>query len=80
LACNDSGKLIEPIQSRCAIVRFARINDEEVKKRVREVAEGGVDAIAEIAEGDMRNAMNSLQATYAGYGKVNKENVYKVCD
>ena len=25
LACNDSSKLIEPIQSRCAIVRFIKL-------------------------------------------------------
>lgn len=28
LACNDSSKLIEPIQSRCAIVRFTKLADE----------------------------------------------------
>jgi replication factor C subunit 2/4 len=28
LACNDSSKLIEPIQSRCAIVRFTKLNDD----------------------------------------------------
>jgi replication factor C subunit 2/4 len=28
----------------------------------------------------MRNALNSLQATYSGFGHVNNENVFKVCD
>jgi replication factor C subunit 2/4 len=34
LACNDSSKLIEPIQSRCAIVRFTKLTDEEVAQRL----------------------------------------------
>mgnify|MGYP000911208672 CR=1 FL=1 len=34
LACNDSSKLIEPIQSRCAIVRFTKLSDEEMLKRL----------------------------------------------
>jgi replication factor C subunit 2/4 len=37
LACNDSSKLIEPIQSRCAIVRFTKLTDEEMLKRLHVV-------------------------------------------
>lgn len=37
LACNDSSKLIEPIQSRCAIVRFTKLSDSEVLKRLQHV-------------------------------------------
>lgn len=39
LACNDSSKLIEPIQSRCAIVRFTKLSDVEVQRRLQQVAE-----------------------------------------
>ena len=37
LACNDSSKLIEPIQSRCAIVRFTKLSDQEVQRRLTQV-------------------------------------------
>ena len=30
-------KIIEPIQSRCAIVRFSRLSDEQILKRVMEI-------------------------------------------
>lgn len=39
LACNASEKIIEPIQSRCAIVRFTRLSDQEVLERVMKVVE-----------------------------------------
>ena len=41
LACNASEKIIEPIQSRCAIVRFTRLSDQEVLERVIAPAGGG---------------------------------------
>ena len=34
LACNTSSKVIEPIQSRCAIVRFTKLSDAEVLERL----------------------------------------------
>ena len=40
----------------------------------------GLEAIIFTADGDMRQALNNLQATYGGFGLVNQENVFKVCD
>ena len=37
LACNTSIKIIEPIQSRCAIVRYTRLSDMEVTSRLLHV-------------------------------------------
>ncbi len=68
IECNDSTKLIEPIQSRCAIVRFTKLSDEEVCERLQVVMEreaiqfdnGGMEALIFTAEGDMRYALNNL--------------------
>ena len=38
LACNQSSKIIEPIQSRCAIVRYSKLSDQEVLERLMVVA------------------------------------------
>lgn len=80
LACNQSSKIIEPIQSRCAIVRFMKLSNEEVLKQVRWVVgqekvavdDSGLEAIVFTADGDMRQALNNLQATAAGFGFVNQ--------
>ena len=32
LACNDSNKIIEPLQSRCVILRFSKLKEDEVFK------------------------------------------------
>ena len=39
LACNNSSKIIEPIQSRCAILRYGRLSDKQLAKRLMEVCE-----------------------------------------
>ena len=70
LSCNYSSKIIEPIQSRCAVYRFRRLSDESIKKRLEYIAkdqvlsitEDGYEALIYVAQGDMRKAVNSLQA------------------
>lgn len=87
-ACNNSSRIIEPIQSRCAVVRFQKLTDGEVLKRIVYViqqekvayTDDGLEALLYLAEGDLRQAMNALQATHTGYGLVNADNVFKVCD
>eukprot|EP00199_Chlamydomonas_sp_CCMP681_P002720 CAMPEP_0119103548 /NCGR_PEP_ID=MMETSP1180-20130426/1969_1 /TAXON_ID=3052 ORGANISM="Chlamydomonas cf sp, Strain CCMP681" /NCGR_SAMPLE_ID=MMETSP1180 /ASSEMBLY_ACC=CAM_ASM_000741 /LENGTH=337 /DNA_ID=CAMNT_0007088089 /DNA_START=35 /DNA_END=1048 /DNA_ORIENTATION=- len=88
LACNTSSKVIEPIQSRCVIVRYSKIGEQDILSRLLYVApkenvqytEDGLEAVIFTADGDMRQALNNMQATQAGFGLVNQENVFKVCD
>ncbi|KAL4223628.1 Subunit of heteropentameric Replication factor C (RF-C) [Mactra antiquata] len=88
LACNASDKIIEPIQSRCAVLRYSKLSDAQVTKRLLEVCESetvsytddGLEAIIFTAQGDMRQALNNLQSTFQGFEHVNSENVFKVCD
>jgi hypothetical protein len=40
--------------------------------------EGGLEAIIFTADGDMRQALNNLQATHSGFGLVSQDNVFKV--
>ncbi|KAM3723866.1 Replication factor C subunit [Dirofilaria immitis] len=88
LACNQSEKVIEPIQSRCAILRFLKLSEEQIVKRLLQVCEAekvtyddcGIDALVFTAQGDMRQALNNLQCTVVGFNNVTADNVFKVCD
>ncbi|MCD6348153.1 MAG: replication factor C small subunit [Candidatus Korarchaeota archaeon] len=86
LACNYSSKIIEPIQSRCAVFRFGPIPEEAVKERLLMIAdkekvrytEEGISAIVYVAEGDLRRAINLLQTASAMADTVDAKVVYRV--
>lgn len=73
MSCNYSSKIIDPIQSRCAIFRFKLLEKKDIDKVIRRIAEGENLTIAEDAfepiyegsEGDCRRSINILQATAA---------------
>lgn len=86
LIANYSGKIIEPIQSRCAPFRFTYLPREAIIERVKvisqkeslKVLDDGVEAILEIGGGDLRRTTNILQ-TAASVGKpIDAETVYSV--
>jgi replication factor C subunit 2/4 len=87
-ACNQSNKIIEPLQSRCAILRYSRLTDSQILKRLLEICKAedvqygddGLAALIFCAEGDMRQAINNLQSTVSGFSFVNGDNVFKVAD
>ncbi|NLL10595.1 MAG: replication factor C small subunit [Methanomicrobiales archaeon] len=69
LSCNYSAKIIDPIQSRCAIYRFRPLGRQAIAEMVKRISEDQdlsvtdevTDAIFYIAQGDMRKAINALQ-------------------
>lgn len=89
LACNHSSKIIEPIQSRCAILRFTKLDDQDLKDRLKVVLaaesidkfdDSGITALLFTAQGDMRQALNNLQSTWSSFQQITAETVYKVVD
>ncbi|MEM1927278.1 MAG: replication factor C small subunit [Acidilobaceae archaeon] len=85
LIANYPSKIIDPIQSRCAFFRFTSLKKEDVVSRLKYIAERegvsyddeALDVIYEISEGDMRKAINILQAASA-LGRVTVDSVFKV--
>jgi replication factor C small subunit len=71
LVCNYSSGIIEPLQSRCAIFRFQRLDEASVTEHLKSIArkeklepEGDsvYGAIYEATQGDLRQAINLMQA------------------
>jgi replication factor C small subunit len=84
LSCNYSSKIIEPIQSRCAVFRFRPLRAEDVRNYLKHIAaqesisitEDALDALVHVSQGDMRKAVNSLQVAASLGEKITVETVY----
>jgi replication factor C small subunit len=83
LSCNYSSRIIDPIQSRCAVFRFRGYSDEAIRAQLERIgkAEGkkiapeAVTTILAAATGDMRRAVNLLQLTAAHGDSITAESV-----
>ena len=86
LSANYGGKIIPPIQSRCAMFRFSPLTEKDVGERLKLIAKkenihlekSGEDATLKLARGDLRTAINILQAAAATASKIDEEVVYKI--
>jgi replication factor C small subunit len=86
LSCNYSSKIIDPIQSRCAIYRFKPLGARAVKEEIARIASreglmvtpGAMDAIVYIAQGDMRKAINALQGAAILSTTIEEQMVYAI--
>ena len=86
LACNYSSKIIQPIQSRTAVFRFSQLTEDDITDFIKKIAksekiemdESAYKAIVYSSEGDMRKAINILQAASTVKGKITQETIYKV--
>jgi replication factor C small subunit len=86
LSCNYSSKIIDPIQSRCAIYRFKPLGPDAVKQEMHRIASregltitpGAMDAIVYIAQGDMRKAINAVQGAAIISPSIDEKRVYSI--
>jgi replication factor C small subunit len=83
LSCNYSSRIIDPIQSRCAVFRFRAYSNEAIGQQLEKIvsAEGkkataeALDAIVTTSTGDMRRAINLLQLASTGVSTISAESV-----
>jgi len=86
LSCNYSSKIIDPIQSRCAIYRFRPLDREAIIEEIRRIAaaegltvsEKALDAIVYVAAGDMRKAINALQGAAIISPEIDEKMIYSI--
>ncbi len=86
MCANYSGKIIEPIQSRCAPFRFSYLPRREQDEYLNQIAEkekikltvDGLDAIFEVCSGDLRKAINTLQAAASLEKPIDAKGVYSI--
>ncbi|MHB1811257.1 MAG: replication factor C small subunit [Thermoplasmataceae archaeon] len=84
-SCNYSSQIIPPIQSRTVVMRFKPLKPEEMSRRLQYIAQkenfkidaDSITAITEISEGDMRKALNIIQAIETS-GDVSPARIYEI--
>ena len=85
LNANYSSRIIEPIQSRCAIFRFKPLTKDEANEMIKHIAkgeklkinDGTITALMEVSEGDMRKVINILQSISLLKKDISEEDIYK---
>jgi len=86
LSCNYSSKIIDPIQSRCAIFRFKPLDQKDLhqiidritKEEHLKIEEKAKEALIEISEGDCRRLENVMQSCTAISKNITEELVYSL--
>lgn len=86
LSCNYSSKIIDPIQSRCAIFRFTPVKGNRIIDRLEliskaenlNITRSAIENIVYFAEGDLRKAINILQASASTTDEITDENIQEI--
>ncbi len=86
LSCNFSSKIIDPIQSRCAVFKFKPLGKEDlvsvidniITKEKLKVDNKVKEALYEISGGDCRKAENVLQSCAAISKNITEELIYSM--
>jgi replication factor C small subunit len=86
LSCNYASKIIDPIQSRCAVFKFKPLNEAEVKDIVTRMAsaegltvdDAALQALLRVSEGDVRRLQNVLQSCGSLSKTITKDAVYQM--
>jgi replication factor C small subunit len=86
LSCNYSSKIIEPIQSRCAVFRFKPLDKSELYEIIENISEReklkmdekAKEALVTVSEGDCRKLENIMQACAVLSTKLTEEIVFEV--
>jgi replication factor C small subunit len=85
LSCNYSSRIIPPIQSRCSVMRFSPLKEDEIRKFILRIEEGegvdvtesGFETLLYVSQGDLRKAVNILQVAASFSKTIDSDNLYE---
>jgi replication factor C subunit 2/4 len=86
--CNNSADIIESIQSRCVIIRFTNPPLDHYLNRLKficnneniEYNDKSLLYVFDVAQKDIRQAINILELTYISNKEITIENINDICD
>ena len=86
--CNDCTQIIESIQSRCMIVKYPRINSDNLYQKIKHICQSekipytteGINTLLFVSDQDIRQSINNLECIYYSFGKLEDTTIYKLVD
>jgi replication factor C small subunit len=86
LSCNYSSKIIDPIQSRCAVFRFKPLSEEEIFSVIDKIVQNedlvinkeAKKALFEVCHGDCRRLENIMQSCAVIKKEIDSELIYSM--
>lgn len=86
LICNDFSKIFEPIQSRCAILKFDKISQTVIFNKIKEIcnlenikiSDDAIRYVVDLCDGDMRQSLNVLQPCINSQFEITEDYIVKL--
>jgi replication factor C subunit 2/4 len=86
--CNDCTQIIESIQSRCMIIKYPRINSDNLYFKIENICQNenipytknGINTLLFVSDQDIRQSINNLECIYYSFGKLEEDIVYNLID
>jgi replication factor C subunit 2/4 len=86
--CNDCSQIIESIQSRCMIIKYPRINSDNLYQKIESICinekipytEDGINTLIFVSDKDIRQAINNLECIFYSFRKLETKYIYKLID
>ncbi len=86
LSANYASKILEPIQSRCVVLRFKPLKEDEMEVYIKRIAKGeklkiderAIKALIYVSEGDLRKLTNVMQGVAALSDTITEANIYDI--
>ena len=86
--CNDCTQIIESIQSRCMIIKYPRINSDNLYQKIKHICqtenipytESSITTLLFVSDQDIRQTINNLECIYYSFGTLDEQSIYKLID
>ncbi len=86
LSANYASKIIEPIQSRCVVLKFKPLNEDDMRKYIERIANGeelkidekAANALVYVSEGDLRKLTNTMQSAAVLGADITERGIYEI--
>ena len=86
--CNDCTQITESVQSRCMIIKYGKISNEDLFVKIEQICKienieynaDGINTLLYLSDYDIRQSINNLECIYHSGHKFNQKTIYNILD